>query len=399
MLNQIQGYDSSLLPEGVRSNFADNSNGLRVHYLEAGYGSGDRPCLLLLHGFPEIAYSWRKIMPSLAAAGYHVVAPDMRGYGRTTGWSEGFEVDLREFSMLNIVRDAVGLLYAIGHKSVAAVIGHDYGSPAAAWCATVRPDVFKRLVMMSAPFGGAPDLPFDTQTSPVTPNSASITINDQLALLSEPRKHYQWYYSTPSANENMWHASQGLRSFLRAYYHHKSADWLDNKPYRLTAWTAEELAKLPTYYIMDLHKGMAETVADEMPSQLQIQECEWLSEEELSVYVGEYQRTGFQGGLNWYRCGTENIELNALQTFADRRIEVPSLFLSGASDWGTYQRPHFAERMRNEICTNMVGFHLIEGAGHWVQQEQHAAVSEYLLEFLRETQSDRNANANSRVSQ
>ena len=144
------------LPPGIRSRFVDGINGLDMHVLEAGFETPGRPCLLLLHGFPELAYSWRKVMLPLAAAGYHVVAPDQRGYGRTTGWDGSYDGDLGAFRILNIVRDAIGLVSALGYRSVAGVVGHDFGSPVAAWCALLRPDVFRSVVLMSAPFGGPP---------------------------------------------------------------------------------------------------------------------------------------------------------------------------------------------------------------------------------------------------
>src|ERR1700731_737801 len=150
------------LPSGIRSRFVDGINGLRMHVLEAGFETEGRPGVLLLHGFPELAYSWRKLMPALAEAGYHVVAPDQRGYGRTTGWDADYDGDLASFRILNIVRDALGLVFALGHRSVAAVVGHDFGAPVAAYCALARPDVFRSVVMMSAPFGGPPALPFGT---------------------------------------------------------------------------------------------------------------------------------------------------------------------------------------------------------------------------------------------
>src|SRR5208337_2674786 len=124
-----------VLPAGIRSRFLDDINGLRVHLLEAGHETPGRPCVLLLHGFPELAYSWRKVMPPLAAAGFHVVAPDLRGYGRTTGWDGAYDSDLRGFRLLNAVRDALGVIWALGHREVAGVVGHDFGSPVAAWCA------------------------------------------------------------------------------------------------------------------------------------------------------------------------------------------------------------------------------------------------------------------------
>ncbi len=150
------------LPAGVRSRIVSNVNGLAIHTLEAGFETEGRPLILLLHGFPELAYSWRKIMGPLAAAGYHVVAPDQRGYGRTTGWDDAYDGDLNSFRLPNLVRDALGLVSALGYRSVAAVVGHDFGSPVAAYCALIRPDVFRSVALMSAPFGGPPQLPFDT---------------------------------------------------------------------------------------------------------------------------------------------------------------------------------------------------------------------------------------------
>jgi pimeloyl-ACP methyl ester carboxylesterase len=371
------------LPPGIRSRFVDGINGLRMHVLEAGYETKGRPCILLLHGFPELAYSWRKVMPTLAAAGYHVIAPDQRGYGRTTGWDANYDGDLGAFRLLNLVRDALGLVSAFGYRSVDAVIGHDFGSFVAAWCALVRPDVFHSVVLMSAPFPGPPPLPFNTADGPLKPKRED-PVHRELAALPRPRKHYQWYYSTREANANMHAARQGVHDFLRAYYHHKSADWKDNAPYPLKAWTAGELAKLPTYYLMDLAKGMAETVAEEMPSPAQIAANPWLPDSELAFYSAEYVRTGFQGGLQWYRCGTSGAFTAELETFSGRSIDVPSCFISGKQDWGTYQRPGVFEAMQTKACTRMLGVHLVDGAGHWVQQEQPEEVSRLLLKFLKQ---------------
>jgi pimeloyl-ACP methyl ester carboxylesterase len=187
----------------------------------------------------------------------------------------------------------------------------------------------------------------------------------------------------------MLNCPQGVHNFLRAYYHYKSADWKPNKPFPLTSWTATELAKIPTYYIMNLNKGMAETVAEEMPSVAQIAACKWLTEDELHVYSTEYARTGFQGGLNWYRCSQNASYTAELQVFSGRTLDMPSLFISGASDWGVYQRPGRLEQMQNTACTNMLGTHLIEGAGHWVQQEQPEEVSKLIIQFLQQTHSER----------
>lgn len=371
------------LPAGMRSRTIDGINGLRMHVLEAGFETKGRRCILLLHGFPELAFSWRKVMPALAAAGYHVIAPDQRGYGRTTGWSAEYDGDLVPFSLLNLVRDALALVSAFGYRQ-ADVVGHDFGSPVSAWCALIRPDVFRSVTMMSAPFGGPPPLPFGTVDMPAKPAkpAAEDPVHRELAALPRPRKHYQWYYSTREANADMHRAPQGVHDFLRAYYHHKSADWTDNKPYPLQSWSAHELAKLPTYYVMDLNETMAETVAKEMPSPAAVAANQWLPDRDLAYYSAEYGRTGFQGGLQWYRCGTSGAFNNELQLFAGRSIDVPSCFISGKQDWGTYQRPGVFEAMQARACTRMLGCHLVDGAGHWVQQEQPAEVSRLLLDFL-----------------
>lgn len=371
------------LPAGIRSRHVPGINGLTMHVLEAGFETPGRPAVLLLHGFPELAYSWRKVMLPIAEAGYHVIAPDQRGYGRTTGWDPDYDGDLGSFRLLNLVRDALGLVSAFGLRSVTAVVGHDFGAAVAAWCALVRPDVFRAVTLMSAPFSGPPSIPFNTLNEAGETARGPDRIHADLAVLARPRKHYQWFYSTREANADMQHAPQGVHAFLRAYYHHKSADWAGNKPYPLAGWTADEIAKLPTYYVMDRDKGMAATVAEEMPSPEAIAACRWLPDKQLGVYSAEYARVGFQGGLQWYRCGTSGRFLPELEVFSGRSIDVPSCFISGKSDWGIYQRPGAFEAMQRAACTHMLGCHLIEGAGHWVQQEQPEKVSELLIAFLR----------------
>ena len=383
-ITTLPPYGNGILPSGIRSRTVGNVNGLTVHVLEAGFEVPGRPAVLLLHGFPELAYSWRSVMLPLASAGYHVIAPDQRGYGRTTGWDDAYDGDLTSFGLLNMVRDALELVSALGHRSVTAVVGHDAGSRVAAWCALVRPDVFRSVALMSVPFAGVPSPPFDTANGAAPPRRAltDAELDAQLAALPRPRKYYQEWFRTRGANDDMMNAPQGLRAFFRAYYHYKSADWAGNKPVPLASRTADELAKIPTYYVMDVDKGMAETVASEMPTAAAIASCKWLTEDDLSVYVEEYGRTGFQGGLQGYRRGSDPKNNAELRTFAGRTIDVPSCYISGQSDWGIYQTPGEVERMRNSACTRMVGFHLVEGAGHWVQQEQHEEVSKLLLQFL-----------------
>lgn len=368
--------DAALLPAGVRARIVPGVNGLAMHLLEAGHERQAAPLVLLLHGFPEIAWSWRKVIPALAAAGYHVVAPDLRGYGRTTGCDTSFDGDVRQFRMFNLVIDVLSLVRALGRDHVHAVVGHDFGSPLAAWCALSRPDVFDSVALMSAPFAGPPAL------DAFEPAKGALDIHRDLAALDRPRKHYQWYYSTREADGHMLHCPQGLHGFLRAYYHHKSADWPENRPEPLGGWSAEQLARMPTYYIMDLDQDMAATVAPHGPTAAQAAASSWLTEAELAVYAGEFARTGFQGGLQWYRCMTSPAIAGELRLFAGCRIEVPALFVAGRQDWGVYQRPGDFERMQAQTLARLRGCHLVQGAGHWVQQEQAGRVNELLLEFL-----------------
>jgi pimeloyl-ACP methyl ester carboxylesterase len=385
-LPDLAPFGQTVLPRGVRARFIDNVNGIGMHVLEAGFEGGRRSAVLLVHGFPELAYSWRKVMLPIAAAGYHVIAPDLRGYGRTGGTDVKYDDDLSPWRTLNEVTDMVALVSAFGDRSVAAVVGHDFGSPVAAWCALVRPDIFRTVVLMSAPFAGPPALPFDTAETPHPSAAASAPpdrIYDDLAALTPPRKHYQRYYSTREANDNMRNAPQGVHALLRAYYHMKSADWKQNQPFPLKARTAEEWARLPRYYVMDLDKGMAETVAPEIPSPPQIAACRWLPDEELRVYSAEYGRTGFQGGLQSYRVGSTGRFNAELQLFSGRTIDQPSMFIAGKSDWGAYQNPGALERMQTTACTHMVSTHFVDGAGHWVQQEQPERVATLVVDFLQ----------------
>jgi pimeloyl-ACP methyl ester carboxylesterase len=139
---------------------------------------------------------------------------------------------------------------------------------------------------------------------------------------------------------------------------------------------------MPKYYIMDLDCGMAETVAEMAPTAAEVSACSWLPDEELRVYSGEFARRSFQGGLQWYRSMLDPHAAAPLQTFSGRRIDVPCCFIAGKSDWGTYQSPGALEAMTSSACTRFRGVHIIDGAGHWVQQEQPAAVSELLIKFL-----------------
>ena len=165
--------------------------------------------MLLLHGFPELAFSWRKLMPLIVARGYHVIAPDLRGYGVTTGWDGDYDGDLASFRLSRLVRDILALRAALGHQRVAAVVGHDFGSPVAAWCALLHPHIFGCVALLSAPFPGPPRPGRDPWPR----------IDAALSALQPPRKHYQRYYATRDANPDMHTSAQGLSSFLRVDFH------------------------------------------------------------------------------------------------------------------------------------------------------------------------------------
>ena len=181
----------------------------------------------------------------------------------------------------------------------------------------------------------------------------------------------------------MLNCRQGLHDFQRAYFHVKSADWSQNKPFPLTSGTAEELAKQPIYYVLDLDKTMPEQVAPYMPSQKEIFACKWLSDIDLDVYTQEFKRTGFQGGLNWYRCTTGGLNRSDLELFSGHTIDVPSCFISGIADWATFRPVGALEQMQHQACTKMESFHIIEGVGHWVAQEQPEQLTELIVDFLK----------------
>lgn len=370
-------YGQRTLPAGIRSRRIDNNNGVTLHILEAGFESRNGRCVVLLHGFPELAYSWRWQLLPLARAGFHVIAPDLRGYGQSAPAPVAFQDDLAPYSMLNRVGDVVGLVRALGYEKVASVMGHDWGSPTAQWCARLRPDIFQSVVSLSTPFLGTASLPLDTADKPKA-NKPALDIDKELAALPRPRKHYASYSASEAANAEMWHAPQGVHDLLRAMYHFKSADWKGNQPHPLESWSATELARMPEYYIMDLDKGIAETMAAAMPSKAEITACRWLSEEDMKVYSAEFMRTGFQGGLNYYRAGSGA----NLTAFAGRTIDVPACYIGGAREWAVYQAPGVFEGM-GQVCTRLRGVHLVPKAGHSLGEEQPQAVNRLLIEFLR----------------
>ena len=354
------------LPVGIQTLQVESVNGLSMHVLTAG--QPENPCVVLLHGFPDLAYGWRHVMPLLADQGYYVLAPDQRGYGNTTGWTADYDGNIRPFGMQNLVTDLVSLLMKLEIKQVHCLVGHDFGSPVAAYTSLFREDLIDRLVLMSAPFPGAPK-----------PELSAFDLDVGLSELNPPRKHYQAYHSGRTANRDMLECSQGLTTFLRAYFHMKSADWVENAPFALLKWSAEELAKMPNYYIMPANLTMPEVVSKEFPHE----QCIWLNDEELAVYIDAFTRTEFQGALNWYRCSSDPVLRAELGILFSKKISTPCWYLAGQADWGTHQTPGALERLKKRACKNFKAAIEIPNAGHWVQQEQAKLTAQHILSICQ----------------
>ncbi|GKZ40186.1 hypothetical protein AbraIFM66950_003049, partial [Aspergillus brasiliensis] len=316
---------------------------------------------------------------------YHIVAPDARGFGRTTGWEKDApnytDSNLTTFTGLSLVRDVVSLVHALGYTTVECVVGHDAGAVTAAFCAVARPDMFRSVVLLSHPFPGVPSpaIPQEEEKKKKVEEEKDKENDVHTELKNLGLKHYKWYFSTENASPEMENPAQGLHAFLRGYFHLKSGCWEGNNPSNMgpiASWTGEQLARMPGYYIMPVGLSMPETVEDMMrhaDAQGVSRSKEWLSDEELSVYVGEYARTGFQGALNWYRVRTTPDRKYTWdwEVFAGRRIEIPCAFCSGESDWGVFQEPGALENMRNGTsCGDLREVRLIPGVGHWAPQER-----------------------------
>jgi pimeloyl-ACP methyl ester carboxylesterase len=293
-----------------------------------------------------------------------------------------------------MVKDVVYLVKALGYDTVSLIVGHDFGAVVANLCALARPDMFKSLIMMSYPTKGAPEVPFATSPSyyqPPPPLSPPADIDKALSELPRPRKHYQGYYCSAAANSEMTYPTgESLHTFLRGYFHLKSADWDANQPHTLQGWTASELQKMPCYYIMDLADNMRQAVAREMdqedPERVAKRASRWLPDHELAVYVDEWARITFQGGLNWYRMETEPEIASDEAVYSGAKIEVPTMFVSGKSDWGPFQEPGALEAMEAEKSVGKGlyrGTVLIEGAGHWANQEQPERCVAEILKMAR----------------
>ena len=306
-------------------------NGIRMHIAEQGSG----PLVILCHGWPELWYSWRHQLPALADAGYHVVAPDMRGFGATDA-----PADTGEYTILHTVGDIVNLVAALGEQQ-AYIVGHDWGAPVAWHAAMMRPDLFPAVVGMSVPHRGrAPDAPLRM-------------------LRKSGYENYYWiYFQTPGVAEAEF--ERDVPTTMRKLLYGVSGDVKVDR---------EDPLMVPA------GKGFLDRMA--VPDQLP----DWLREKDIERMASEYQRTGFRGGLNLYRNIDRNWELTA--AWQDAKIRQPALFIAGTRDPVIAGKRGAAAVAQMSLTVPNVQSVLLEGAGHWIQQERPAEVNQAVIEFLR----------------
>lgn len=305
-------------------------NGLRMRVARQGTG----PLVLLCHGFPELWYSWRHQLTALAAAGYQAVAPDMRGYGGTDAPAE---VDA--YTLLHLVGDMVELVHELGEQQ-AVIVGHDWGALVAWNAALMRPDLFRAVVGMSVPFSPPGRVEFLSALK-------RQGIDD----------FYIQYFQTPGVAEA--ELERDVESSIRRIYFSGSGDGPDR----------------PVFGRLKSGQGFLGGMAE--PETLPA----WLSRDDLAYYAGEFTRSGFRGGLNWYRNITRSWAL--LAPWRGCVIRQPSLFIAGARD-GVLRFPSSPPQIAAfaQTLPALRGCHILEGAGHWIQQERSEAVNELLLGFL-----------------
>jgi pimeloyl-ACP methyl ester carboxylesterase len=307
-------------------------NGIRLHVVEEGEG----PLVLLVHGFPESWYSWRHQLPALAAAGYRAVAIDVRGYGRSSK-----PAAIEAYRMLQHVADNVLLVEALGERQ-AVIVGHDWGAPIAWNSALLRPDVFRAVAGLSVPY---------------SPNGETRP-SDAFRRMGGDEEFYIEYFQQPGRAEA--ELEQDVRRWLLGFYFTISGDGLQFTGSGTVA-TIPRGAQMRDRF----------TYPDEMPA--------WLTEEDLDVYAGEFERTGFTGGLNRYRNVDRDWE--DLSAFRGCPIQVPALFIGGSKDgptiWGQAAIERFPQTLP-KLHRSIV----LEGCGHWTQQERPDEVNEALLDFL-----------------
>jgi pimeloyl-ACP methyl ester carboxylesterase len=310
------------------------TNGIRMHLAEGGTG----PLVLLCHGFPECWYSWRHQLSALAEAGFHAVAPDMRGYGQTDR-PEAIE----QYTLLHLVGDMVGLLDALGEER-AVIVGHDWGAPVAWLAAQVRPDRFSAVVALSVPFRAR---------GTVRPTTVMTQTDDAV--------WYQLYFQEPGVAEAEY--DRNVRTVFRVGRINVSGDAPPRpQPFGMVPLQGGLFARVPP-----------------VPPPLPV----WLTEADVDYYTSEFTRTGFRGGLNWYRNIDRNWEL--LAPFDGVPVSVPALYLAGdrdpvvkfpGMDRHIADLPKFVPQLRGPI--------MLPGCGHITQEERPVEVNAAIIDFLRQ---------------
>ena len=304
------------------------ANGIRLSVTEEGAGFP----VLLLHGFPELGYSWRHQLPALAAGGFRAIAPDQRGFGGSS-CPEGIEA----YDLETLAADALALMDALGEREFA-VAGHDWGAPVAWHLALVAPERVRAVAGLSVPYAQRSSRP------PL----------ESMRLAAGPDHiHYIDYFQWPGVAEAEFEAN--VRDALLGFYWSISGD----------APREERFQPIPRHgrFINAFRTPPAPPP--------------WLPAEELQVYVEAFTHTGFRGGLNWYRNVTRNWENSA--PLAGAIVEAPALFITGSRD--PARNPAAIERLP-AVCADLRGLHFLPGCGHWTQQERPAEVNELLVAFL-----------------
>ncbi|MAJ24413.1 MAG: alpha/beta hydrolase [Rickettsiales bacterium] len=344
-----------------------NVNGLDINVLENTVKKKDNNTIIMLHGFPEISYSFRYLIELFTKKGYYCIAPDQRGYGKTRCINSE---NLNSYSVLNLSKDIICLMDKLGITKFH-IIGHDFGSYIASYISILYPKYILSLTLMSMPFAGIPE----------KKNINSLYIlNKKLAKFK--KKHYQYYFSSIQASNNILNCKQGLKKFLRGYYYFKSNDYKKNKPFKLNNSSVREISKMPEYYIMQLHLGMSQTIKKFMPTVDEINNCQWLDQNDLEVYVRNFTKSGFRKALYWYKVMLSDKEkLKIINLSLPKSITIPAIFIAGKADWGIYQKPGDLEKMESRFFKNYYGTKLIVKAGHWVQQEQPLSTFKEIIHF------------------
>lgn len=315
------------------------ANGISIHTVSLGTG----PLVVFCHGFPESWYSWRHQLPAVAAAGYRAVALDMRGYGQTSR-----PAAVSAYSVSHLVGDVVGAVAALGERQ-AVVVGHDWGAPVAWYSALMRPDVFRAVAALSVPYippiGGLPE---------------GLTVSDLMRANAAGRDYYRLYFQEPGVAEADLEAD--VERSVLGFMYTISGDIVADGVHEV-GW--------------DGHFPGGETLTEQLvvPDRLP----SWLTAEDLAFYVGEMQRTGYRGGLNWYR----NIDAlpAILAPFVGATIDQPALYLGGELDLIAGNTPDALAALP-AMVPGLRRSEVLTGAGHWLQQERPAEVNAALVDFL-----------------